>query len=116
MWIKNYTLHTPIGEYKGHKVLLGDLIVEIDKIVDFSLSSTKGKVKMPFSSGVEMLYDLFIKDIWKWFNGEYTQVDAFGYFILKLIPKITRKDYTLSCHKFWVQEIFKMRDSGKLTN
>ncbi len=116
MWIENYNLYSHIGEYEGEKVVLGDLMPETPKIVNFPLSSTKGKVKMSLHMGVEMLYDLFIKDIWKWFSDEYTQVNAFGYFTLQLIPKLTRKDYTLACHNFWVQEIFKMRDSGKLTN
>ena len=114
MWIENYKLYTPIGEYEGNQVVLGDLMP--DKIVDFPLSSTKGKVKMSLNMGVEMLYDLFIKDIWKWFSDEYTQVNAFGYFTLQLIPKLTRKEYTLTCHKFWVQETLKMKESGKLTN
>ena len=116
MWIENYNLYSHIGEYKGNQVVLGDLMPETSKIVNFPLSSTKGKVKMPLSVGVEILYDLFIRDIWNWFSDTQTQVNAFGYFTLKLIPKITKKDYTLACHNFWVQETFKMRDSGKLTN
>ena len=117
LWLPNYTQFTKIGDYKGYTVTLSDLSPLVEKIEYFPIKNSKNKVKMPVADGVKMLYDLFMKDIWGLtFFKKYTQLDAFGYFAVKLVPRFLGSDEKLSWNGyFWTQQVLRLLAEGKLT-
>ena len=116
-WIQ-ITDYTEIGKYQGHPVIISDLAPDTDKIENFPIKSSGNKVKMPTENGVEMLYQLFINEIWQWFENDYTQLDAFGYFAVRMIPEkfLGQIKSILWNQVFWTQQAHRLKEEGKLTN
>ena len=118
-WINHINQLTPIGEYQGFKVTLGDLSPTTEKFENFPLKSSEDKVCMPLEEGVNMLYQLFQKYYKKPLMSDgTTEFNSFGMFsvnicknnFLRGLKKIMWNQY------FWQEETIKLKEAGKLAD
>ena len=117
MWIKSINQYTIIGTYKGHPVELGDLSSLSEE--NFPLRSYSNKVCMPLEKGVEMLYELFLKDYQTTIMQEgHSQYIAFGMFSVNICKQnfMTGDKKIMWNQYFWQQETIKLKAAGKLVD